>query len=276
MIAYPVVRLDLLQSTLVTIFEREFGFEFVWGRSNLTREARPYGVFEPISGPTRLGQTHESIMVTTESEYLVDLPVPAVGDFFVAQINGVSHENTVLTTNVEDLRDALVALINADREPATALATLSNQFSITESALGGVIEVAASPSMTVSVGPGSVQQCVKSHRSRSEVTLNLQIHSDTNKVSVGAMDMMANVPVILDLDRTLHTLTTRAFTLQDIAGPTDISTLEGGGARNESRSTMDLIAGITSLYSETSFVIETTDMELVVGSNTIPITTLAP
>ena len=83
--------------------------------------------------------------------------------------------------------------------------------------------------------------------------------------------MMSMVPLILDFDSTVDALEDQRITLQDIAGPTDISDLEGGGAKHESRSTMDFVTTITSMYSEPASPIETVEGSLVVDSRTATI-----
>ena len=268
MIAYPVVRMDLMQSTVLSILETQLGISIGWGQSDSTRLPRPFGRLDIISGPSRFGVRHEWEMLCPESDYLVDVPVPTIGSEWLTRVNGVPFRYTATDTSSVTLRDAMIALVNADLEPATAVDTSPTQFKITETAPGSVIDVQVSPLMSVSADPGSTQTPVKSHRDRSEVTIGFQIFSDTNKVSTGANETMSRVPLILDLDSTLDILSDQRITLQDIAGPTDLTDLEGGGARHESRSSMDFLATITSLYSEPASIIEVVEGQLVVGSNT--------
>ena len=268
MIAYSVVRMDLLQSTVKDILEDGLDIPISWGQSDLTRLPRPFGRLDIISGPSRFGVRHEWVMLCPESDYLVTVPAPTVGSQWLVRINGVPLRYTATDTSSETLRDAQVAQINADIEPATAVAVSSTQYKITETAPGSVIEVEVSPLMRSVADAGSTQTPVKSHRDRSEVTIGFQVSSDSNKVSVGAAQIMSRVPMVLDLDATLATLLDQRLTLMDIAGPTDLSDLEGGGAKHESRSSMDFVSIVTSLYSEPASIIETVEGDIVVGSNT--------
>lgn len=268
MIAYPVVRMDLLQSTVKTILEDGLGITIGWGQSDLTRLARPFGRLDIISGPSRFGIRHEWVMLCPESDHLVDVPVPTIGSEHLVRINGVPLRYTATDTSSVTLRDAFIALVNADLEPATAVDTSPTQFKITETAPGSVIDVQVSSLLSVAADPGSTQTPVKSHRDRSEVTIGFQIFSDSNKISVGAAQMMSRVPLILDLESTLDLLGDQRIALQDIAGPIDLTDLEGGGAKHESRSSMDFLATITSLYSEPTAIIETVEGQIVVGSQT--------
>lgn len=268
MIPYPVVRIDLLQSTVKSILEEQLGIPIGWGQSDFTRLPRPFGRLDIISGPSRFGVRHEWEFLCPESDFLVDVPSPAIGSEHLVRVNGVPLRHTATDTSSVTLRDALIALINADLEPATAVDTSPTQFRITETAPGSIIDVQVSSLLSVSPDPGSTQIPVRSHRDRSEVTIGFQVFADTNKVSIGAAQIMSRVPLILDLDSTLDILSDQRITLQDIAGPTDLTDLEGGGAKHESRSSMDFLATITSLFSEPASIIETVEGQLVVGSNT--------
>lgn len=279
MIGYGVVRIDLLQRTMVDIFETELGIPVSWGRSNLSREQRPLAVFELLSGPSRIQVRHESEMVVTESDYIVDVPVPVAGLDYTIRVNGVPNRHTAVPGETqESLRDALIALVSGDREPATASVESATQLRVTETEPGSLPYLSVEGGLQAAVAGDSVQQCAKVHYARSELTYSMEIIGEDNRVGTArsAGDLVGMVPLILDLERVRLKLSDQRITLNDIAGPTDISALEGGGASHESRQTMDLAATLTSMYSEVIPTIEAVEGSVVVDSTEIPIDVQAP
>lgn len=282
MIGYGVARIDLLQSTMVRVFEAELDIPVIWGRSNVSRPPRPFARFDLISGPTRIQVAHEVRVITTESAYILDVPaLPVSGSDYLIRANGVPYRHTSpVGETATTLRDSLIGLVNADREPATATVESALQLRVSESFPGSLPYFGVGGLLGQSIAGDSVQQCAKVHHARSEVTFGVQIFGQTNAVGTArsAGDLIAMVSMILDLDRSRLVFADQRITVNDIAGPTDISDLEGGGASNESRQTMDFAATITSMYAEVVPVIETVEAELVVGSTVVPIdiTTPAP
>ncbi len=274
MIGYGVVRIDLLQRTMVDIFGAELGIPITWGMSDISREPRPFGRFEILSGPSRIQVNHEWQILNTESDYFVDIPPPVAGADYLMRVNGVPLRHTAVVGETQlSMRDAFIALVNGDREPATATDESSTQVRVTELVPGSLPYLDVDGQLLASVAGDSVQQCAKVHYARSELTFTLQIYGEDNRVGTArsAGDLMGMVPMILDLDRTRLVLQDQRITLNDIAGPTDISELDSGGASYESRHTIDLAATITSMYSEVIPVIETVEASVVVDSTVIPI-----
>lgn len=273
-IGYGVTRIDLLQALVVDVFEEELAIPIIWGRSDLPREKRPFARFDLLSGPTRIQVKHEWDIVTTESDRIVDIPVPTEGIDYLMRVNGVPLRHVAVSGETQaTMRDAFIVLVNGDREPATATIESATQLRVTELLPGSLPYFDIDGQLSQAVADDSVQQCVKVHFARSEVTFTMQLVGEDNAVGTdrSAGDLIGMVSLILDLDRTLLKLNDERITMNDIAGPTDISDLEGGGAKSESRHTMDFAATITSMYSEVVPTIETVEGSVVVGSNTVPL-----
>ena len=95
MIGYGVTRIDLLQRTAVEIFGSELGISVIWGQSNSPRMPRPFARLELLSGPTRAQVKHETRVITTESDYIIDVPTPpTAGTEQLIRVNGVPLRHT--------------------------------------------------------------------------------------------------------------------------------------------------------------------------------------
>jgi len=271
----PVVRIDLLQRTLVSVFAAELGIPVIFGKSNLPRPPRPYGRIDLTSGPSRRTIGHDRTRSVTESAYLLDVPAtPTVGSTALVRVNGVPLWRTVPAGETQTtLRDAMVVLVNGDREPATAEAASATQIRVTEAEPGSLISLVSS--FPANVDAGSTQSCVELLHAVHSCTLDFQIYGADNRIGTdrAAGDLMGKVQAILDLRRTLREFEDQRLTVNTSTEPTDLGDLEDGGAIFESRYTIGLQAWITSMYSEVIDTIETVEGELQINGTDVPFTT---
>lgn len=278
MIAAGVVRLDLLQSTVVEIFEAELGIRVIWGRSNLPRLPRPFIRCQLISGPTRPQLSHEHREMVTESQYSVVFPAPSEGDVLKMRGNGVPFARTSPADDTADAaRDYFVTQINLDREPATAAAGGAGELVLTESRPGSLWSVGASLGVTVEPTVDSVQACIDLLHCRSDVTFSMQIiGGDARTGTAGsAADIAAQAIMVLDLDRTIDRLSDMRLVLADIAGPTDITGFDVTQAQHESRQSIDFRAVVTTSYPQLIDVIEEVEGIIDTGAS-IPLEVATP
>lgn len=281
-----VVRIDLLQRTLKTIFEAELGIPFIWGKSNNPRRPRPFGRLDLISGPAQLQSVeHDRTTVSVPSSVLVNVPAaPVEGTVWLARVNGVPLRHTSPAGETQtSLRDALIALVNSDREPATAASTTAGQFRVSESVEGGLYNLHVAPSLAgfatgpnvleVVEDPGASVHLGELVHAVSEATLLLEIVGADNRVGTdgSAGDIMGKVPMALNLRRTQQALEDQRLVVDPISTPADIGNLEGGGAQFESRYNIDLLAKMTSMYVEVTDTIESVEGTIRIGGTDVPI-----
>lgn len=271
----PVVRIDLLQRTLVAILGTELGIPIIFGKSNLPRPPRPYGRLDLTSGPSRRTISHDRVTKTTNSDYLLDVPAaPIDGDVVLMRVNGVPLRHAITAVETQtSLRDALIVLVGGDREPATASIESATQLRVTEAEPGSLVFLEAT--IPVSVAPDSTTACIELLHAVHECTLDFEIYGADNKVGTdgAAADLMGKVQLILDLRRTLAALDDQRFTVNTITEPTDLGDLEGGGAVFESRYTIGLGADITSMYAEVIDVIDTAEGIIDISGTQVPFDT---
>ncbi len=281
-----ITRIDLLQRTLKSVFEAELGIPFIWGKSNNPRRPRPFGRFDLISGPSQLATVeHDRTRVALPSAYLVDVPaVPTAGVSWLLRVNGVPLRHVSAAGETQaSLMESLVDLVMADRESVTAASVSASQFRVENATPGGLYDLEIAPdsawpgvgadTLTKTVDPAADTHLGELVHGVHEATLLCEIIGADNRVGTAgsAGDLMAKVPMVLNLRRSQETFEDQRIVLQPISTVTDIGALEGGGAAFESRYTLDLMARLTSAYVEVTETIETVAGTVRVGGTDVPI-----
>lgn len=274
----PVVRIDVAQRILKDIFEAALVphllREVVWGVTNESRPARPYGFFDWLTGPAQLNAiTTETSNILTDSKHFLDFPpTPIVGDVHALYLNAQLHRHVVVGGDTsESIRDIFIASINADGEPASASIVSATRLLVETTVPAGLWSFDVAFPLVTSVDPSGIAQCAKLHHQRNGATVSLSLYTEDTRISVGAMQIAARLSIVLDLAATLDTLADAGLAVMQIAEPVNDTALTSGGAKYEGISTIDYQLGVPSYFPEPNDNIESVVTSIVIGSRTIPL-----
>ena len=274
MIIAPAVRLDLAQKVFREIFGSALGIDILWGASDLPRRARPFGVFMWLTGPDIQQLKHDRESIVTASSYDVTVPTPVDNTQYKLRLNGVPLTHTTgVGDTTENLRDAFIALVNTDQEPAEAATLAANQFSVAETSPSGIFSLSTDGLLSLSVSPSSTAGCAILHSARSLASLSFQVVSETAQMSglSSSLQLASKAIMALDLESTQNELFDNRLTLMAISAPINLTDLAPGGARFEGRTTFDLEAQVTSVYAEPASNIEIVEGSVTIDGDTHPI-----
>ena len=275
----PVVRIDVAQRVIKQIFDAALVVpgllrEIVWGVTNESRPSRPYGMFDWLSGPAHLEQLrHERANTLTESSHFLDVPAsPIAGQTYVYRLNAQPHTYLVQAGDTfTDVRDAFIASINADLEPATAVAISSLRLGITANNPASIWSTSAALPLVASIDPGSTQQFAIIHQQRQTGTVSLTVYTEDAKISTGAVQIAARIGMIVDFEATVDTLANWGLAMMSIAEPVNNTQITSGGALYEGISTLDYRVSLSSIFPEPIATLDTVVGSLTVGSRVVPL-----
>lgn len=280
MIDSPVVRFDLAQNVFKKLFEDALGISVVWNTSDLPRVARPFGHLQNITEPDIVEISHEKRTICTNSDFEATLPnPPADNTRYTIRINGVPLRRiTGVGDTVESLRDGFIVLINKDLEPVSGSILAIDQISVSETVPSGLTSISATTSIGLSVSPANTIRVANQLLARSRFTLSFQIITQNTKLSqqTASSALMSKAIMALDTNAGLDLLGDFGMTLKTLSAPVSLPALTPGGAKYESRTNLDLVATVTSIYNEPVDTIETVEGTLFVDDTEIPFTIPAP
>lgn len=262
-LATPIVRVDVAQKVLKDIFEvalQPLVREIVWGVTNESRPARPYAVFDWITGPAQTDALgFESSDILTESEYWVDIPAsPVLGHRYNYRLNGQPHTHTVQAGDTSDsIRDLFIASINADLEPATASIVSATRLLVQADSLGSIYQSEVAFPLVGSVTTSSTQQPAIRHHQRQVGTVSFTIYTESPNLSEGAQLIAGKATVIPTLRSVVDSLAYHGLSILAVSEPVSDTAISFGGAKYEGIATIDYEVSIPSNFIEPIDSIET-------------------
>ena len=261
-----MIRLDLVKRALRTVLKNATGVEVVWATRETPRVPRPYLVLQVLSGPSYDGAvTEEKRCRVANDDQTLTFAVPPVGDEYLVRVNGIPVRYTATTTDPAEVRDAVLTALNdlnfPSLENVNPAASGSNQLVLTATQPGALLRVDVSNNVSLA-GPSSTTD-VLDHVSRRRYTVSVTaVAENPDKYEEGAVLLAERAYTGLSLQSSLDFFADQRVSAKVVSGVTDLSGLEPGNAKPESRATFDVDLFAVSLVTEEVATIETVEFTL--------------
>lgn len=287
------VRLDHVKRTLRTIVRSAVddvvpADQVVWTEQGIPRGPRPLVALTLLEGPIADGtiqDEHVQGSEVTSVDYTVDSAVALSA--YKARINGIPYDVTsVGGPTVDTIRDQLVALINntiapltKQSEPVTAAAGgPPGTFSITPDSAGAIYSAEASPAGLLSRVINSDPSLLTTHligRERMLFQIDVMFVGGV-AIELSARMLAARIRKAFDLPSNIEITGNARVPIQVASTIRDLTALEPGGAKFESRASFDVLAFISSRIAESTVPIDVVEVTTSIDGNLDTFTVTAP
>lgn len=263
------VRLDRLQSTLISVLDEATGLTCSWGQTHRQR-GDTSGAFvscEIVNGPGAFvrnrarGRTLRAIST-------VDLTVgaPTVGGRVGFYLNShLYYHDVVLADTPSTVRDALVALVGADEyETASAAAGAPGVLTLTADFLGGIRQLSVLSG--IDAGTPTYGGNVLVAEGTQTILVSIGCFSKSRSPRNGAHSIAAAALAGLQsTDLTLR-FAAEGIGVRGKSQPRDLGVIAGG--RWESRVSFDVEFALASVWTRPADIIESLTTSIVVKDET--------
>lgn len=262
MIPAPI-RFDRMRDALFGIFSDALGPDVTvkWSRDSVPRDRTKANmlVLTPAGGPTTQQNARGRYKVLSPLTVDITIDTATVGVLYSLYLNAHAYRyEAVGGDGPDDIRDALVADIVADtRSPFSAAnGAGAGQFIVTGDATSAIWQLNFLPASLVTIVLGTETPTLVTERQALQ-TLTIGCFSKDMHLEDSAHDMAAKADAALRMQQYQLTLTEADVTVSTRGTVIPLSAI--AGADWESRTSQDIVFGLTSVTSEPTNTIDSVD-----------------
>lgn len=274
---HRILRTDIMRREIrtITMAAAPGLAQCVWSPFRAPRPARPYAEWRPITQPGGAGHIRdeeESLTLTRQADIQVLNAVD--GEQYRISYNYSSATVTAgPASTVTTIRDALVTLVNADREPLTASAVSTDVIRLTGDADGAMWRCSGRPGFfDVTETVGSATDYVELQRSMLRMTATLNVYSDSTATADESALFAHQIDSAFRSREVNESLEQSHLSVMRIAEPVNLDGITPSGTDFESRTAIDFAIYLPFWVGQSIAPIESVEgLVQVTGADDAPI-----
>jgi len=269
------VRIGRMQAALKAAIAAILGSSpsILWAHAEIPRPTSTTDIvrLQMLSGPSHVGTfMDEAVTADLPTSSTVTISAVTIGRRYWIRLNGYDYGHDAAgVEDKDDVRDALIALINATDAEETATASIggSGVIALSPDVPGGIqtIEVSPAAQMTIANGGTEFIRLVTGER---QSTISIQCFAHSEKLTTSAHSMAAQIKAGLDLETVKALLVEAGVSVMSVGDTVDLTAI--AGAHFETRAQFDLTIFQKSVLTEQISSIENVEFTLQGIAETYP------
>lgn len=269
------VRLGRMQAAFVSAFDAILGAapQVLWAYAEVPRPASTTDLvrLQLLSGPSYVGSFSDDEafdMLPTSSE--IEITGITTGLRYWVNLNGYPYwHDAVLGDDSDDVRDALIAKLNATdaEETATATSGGTGKITLTPDVPGGIQLLEVSPTAQMTITHGGTER-IRVITGERQSTINVQCFAHSAQLSDSAHSMATQLIAGLDLASVRAIFDAAGVSIMAVGPTADLTAL--AGAHFETRAQFSLNILQKSVLTEQISTIETVQFTMNGTAHTYP------
>lgn len=252
-----------------------------WTEKGIPRAPRPYVALTLLEGPESDALKDESVRACEITSVDVSVLSATVGEFYRVRVNGIPFDHVAVGGDtMTTVRDALIALVNNTVAPITkqsdAVAAAADvgpgDFIITPTAPGGIYDVVVEPLGLLTRVINQDLTTLTTHvigRDRMLFSVDVvTVGGADTSISQTSRMLARRITKSFDLPSSIEKMSNARVPLRVLGTTRNLSGLEPGGAKFESRAQFDVLGFVSSRIAESTVPIESTEVTVDISGNT--------